>query len=147
MYEAATSVLTEPMDFYYLTRAVLDQSAAHQVLYTEAFLSPDFCGKTELGPWHEYLSAIQEAAPEAEKAHGIVMKGYVTCIRHFGPDKARKAALCAAETSGDFICGFGMGGAETLGLQANYLYIFDLPREAGLRLTTHAGEWGGAESL
>ena len=147
VYETATSVLTEPMDFYRLTRAVLDQSATHGVIYTEAFLSPDFCGQARLGPWREYLSAIQEAAQESEKEHGIVMKGIVTCIRHFGPDKAKKAALCAAETAGDFICGFGMGGAETFGVQEDYIYSFDMAQEAGLRLTTHAGEWGGAESV
>ena len=147
VYEAATSVLTEPMDFYRLTRAVLDQSAAHGVAYTEAFLSLDFCGQAKLGPWREYLSAIQEAAQKAKKSHGIVMKGIVTCIRRLGPDKAKNAALCAAETSGHSICGFGMGGAETFGVQADYLYSFDMAREAGLRLTTHAGEWGGAESV
>ena len=147
VYEAATSVLTEPMDYYRLTRAVLDQSATHRVIYTEAFLSPDFCGQAQLGPWREYLSAIQEAAQETEKKHGIVMKGIVTCVRHFGPEKAKKAALCAAETVGDFICGFGMGGAENFGMQADYLYSFDMAHEAGLRLTTHAGEWGGAQSV
>jgi hypothetical protein len=87
VYEAATSVLTQPLDFYRLTRAVLEQSAAHGVIYTEAFLSPDFCGQAELGPWREYLSAIQEAAADAEKSFGIVMKGIVTCIRHFGAEK------------------------------------------------------------
>ena len=110
------------MDFYRLTHAVLDQSAAHGVVYKEDFLSPDFCGQATLGPWGEYLSAIQKAAQEAEKAHGIVMKLIVTCIRHFGPDKAKNAILCAAETSGGFIRGFGMGGAETFEVQANYLY-------------------------
>ena len=66
VYEAATSVLTQPLDFYRLTRAVLEQSATHGVIYTEAFLSPDFCGQAELGPWREYLSAIQEAATDAK---------------------------------------------------------------------------------
>lgn len=40
-----------------------------------------------------------------------------------------------------------MGGAETVGTQGDYAYSFNLAREAGLRLTTHAGEWGGAESV
>ena len=66
--------LTEPMDFYRLTRAVLDQSASHGVVYTEAFLSPDFCGQAQFAPWREYLSTIHEAAQETEKAHGIVIK-------------------------------------------------------------------------
>ena len=40
-----------------------------------------------------------------------------------------------------------MGGAENVGHQGDYAYAFDLAREAGLRLTTHAGEWGGAASI
>ncbi len=147
IYETATSVLTSPMDFYKLTRAVLEQSAKNGVIYTETFLSPNFCGNAEIGAWREYLSAIEEAANEAEKSSGITMKGIVTCIRHFGAETAKKVALCAAETAGDFICGFGMGGDEAIGMQSDYLDSFDIAREAGLSLTTHAGEWGGAESV
>ena len=40
-----------------------------------------------------------------------------------------------------------MAGAEKIGRQSDYLYSFDMAREAGLSLTTHAGEWGGAESV
>ena len=147
VYEAATSVLTSSDDFYRLTKAVLEQSAQNGVIYTETFLSPDFCGGADVIAWHDYLAAIKEAATEAEKEWGITMRGIVTCIRHFGPDKARSVAFYAAETAGDFIRGFGMGGAETVGTQVDYAYSFNLAREAGLRLTTHAGEWGGAESV
>ena len=147
VYEAACTVLTGPEEFYRLTRAVLDESAAHGVIYSEAFLSPDFCGGGDVGAWKEYLAAIQTAAAEAEAAYGIILKGIVTCIRHFGADQAKTAAKCAAETAGDFITGFGMGGAENFGHQKDYLWSFDCAREAGLRLTTHAGEWGGARSV
>lgn len=147
VYEAATSVLTTPKDFYRLTKAVLEQSAKNGVIYTEIFVSPDFCGGSDLYAWLNYLAAIEEAAMEAEKEWGITMTGIITCIRHFGPDKARNAALCAAETAGEFIRGFGMAGAETVGTQGDYAYSFDLAREAGLKLTTHAGEWGGPESV
>ncbi len=146
-YEAATTVLTGPEEFRRLTKAVLEQSAAQGVIYTEAFLSPNFCGGGDLGAWRDYLAAIQEAAEEAQRDSGIIMRGIVTCIRHEGPDAAKPDALCAAETMGDFITGFGMGGAEDVGHQGDYAYAFDLAREAGLRLTTHAGEWGGAASI
>ena len=147
VYEAATSVLTSPKDFYRLTKSVLEQSSQNGVTYTETFLSPDFCGSADVIAWRDYLAAIEEAATEAKKDWGITMQGIVTCIRHFGPNKAKSAALCAAETAGDFIRGFGMAGAETVGTQGDYACSFDLAREAGLKLTTHAGEWGGAESV
>jgi adenosine deaminase len=143
VYEAATSVLGRPEDYARLTRAVLDQSAAAGVVYTEAFLAPDFCGGRDVGAWRDYLAAIREAA----SGHEVMLRGIVTCVRHFGPERARQSAICAAETAGDFVTGFGMGGDEGVGRQGDFAWAFDCAREAGLRLTTHAGEFGGPESV
>lgn len=147
VYEAATEVLQTPDDFARLTTAVLEESARNGVIYTEAFLSPDFCGGRDVGAWKEYLQAIREAADRAERETGVVMRGIVTCIRHFGPDKAKQTARCAAETAGDWLTGFGMGGDEAQGRQGDFAYAFDMAAESGLRLTTHAGEWGGPDSV
>lgn len=147
VYEAATETLQSPQDFYRLTRAVLDESAAQNVAYTELFISPDFCGGGDIDAWRDYLGAIKTAAKEAEADTGIIARGIVTCIRHFGPDAAKPIARCAAETAGDFIVGFGMGGDESVGAQGDYKWAFECARESGLRLTTHAGEWGGAKSI
>jgi adenosine deaminase len=147
VYEAATSVLKTPEDYARLTTAVLEECAANGVIYAESFISPDFCGGRDVEAWKEYLHAIQEAATKAEADHGIVLKGIVTCIRHFGGEWAKETALCAAETKGDFITGFGMGGDENQFTQGTFKWAYDCAREAGLQLTTHAGEWGGPESI
>ena len=147
VYEAATSVLRAPQDYRRLTHAVLEESAAHGVVYGECFLSPDFCGGRDLGAWREYLHAISEAAAEAERSMGVTLRGIVTCIRHFGPEKARETALCAAETAGDWITGFGIAGDETVLAPKDFLWAFDCAREAGLRITAHSGEWGGPEAI
>lgn len=147
VYEAATQVLQTPRDYQRLTRAVLEECAENGVIYAETFLSPDFCGGRDLHAWRDYLHAIQEEANRAEHDLGITLRGIVTCIRHFGPDKARETAICAAETAGDWITGFGMGGNESIGRQGDFVWAFDCAREAGLRLTTHAGEFGGADSV
>ena len=147
VYEAATSMLTGPEDYARLTRAVLAESAAAGVVYSETFLSPDFCGGRDVGAWTDYLHAIREAAEEAERQDGITLRGIVTCIRHFGPRKAKETALCAAETAGDWLVGFGIAGDEKAGRPGDFAYAFDMAREAGLRLTAHAGEWGGPDSV
>lgn len=141
-YEAATQALQSPDDFKRLTQSVLENLAEHNIVYAEVFISPDFCGGRDLGAWCEYLVAMQEA-----HVAGVTLKGIVTCIRHFGPEKARETAKCAAETAGDWIVGFGMGGAEDVGRATDFAYAFDIAREAGLRLTSHAGEWGGSQSV
>ncbi|TGD64644.1 adenosine deaminase [Tabrizicola sp. WMC-M-20] len=147
VYEAATSALKSPEDYARLTLAVLEESAASGVVYSETFLSPDFCGGRDVGAWREYLHAIREAADQAERTMGITLRGIVTCIRHFGPDKARETARCAADTAGDWIVGFGIAGDEKVLTPKDYLWSFDCAREAGLRLTAHAGEWGGPQSV
>ncbi len=147
VYEAATSVLTTPEDYGRLTRTVLTELAEQGVIYAETFVSPDFCGGGDLGAWREYLHAMQEASAQAEAQDGIILKGIVTPIRQFGPERAKAPAVCAAETVGDWVVGLGMGGDENNGQPRDFRWAFDCAREAGLRLTNHAGEFRGPESV
>jgi adenosine deaminase len=147
IYEAACTTLQTPEDFRRLTMAVLEETAAHGVVYMETFVSPDFCGGGDLSAWKEYLAAMEDAANEAEAKLGITLKGIVTGIRHFGPEACKPAAKCAAETFGNFITGYGMAGGEMAGRPGDYAYSFDMAREAGIPLTCHAGEWGGASMV
>ncbi len=147
VYEAACTVLTSPQDFHDLTRAVLEHSASEGVIYTEAFLSPDFCGGGDLSAWRDYLAAIEAAAVQVRAESRLVMRGCITCIRHFGPEQARQIARCAQETAGKFITGFGIAGDENIMKTKDFVYAFDAAREAGLGLTAHAGEWGGPDSV
>lgn len=140
VYEAAVSVLQTPDDYARLVRAVLEESAASNVIYCGTFLSPDFCGGGDPAAWRDYMTAMREAA-------GPGLKGIVTAIRHFGPEKTRQTAICAAETAGDFIVGFGLAGDERRGAPKDFAWAFDCAREAGLGLTAHAGEFGGPGSI
>ncbi len=147
VYEAATSVLKSPDDYARLTTAICEALAEQGVIYAETFLSPDFCGGGDVAAWRDYLAAIESAAADVQAQGGPILKGIVTCIRHFGPEAAKAPALCAAETTGATIVGFGMGGDEATGHARDYTWAFDCAREAGLHLTTHAGEWGGPDSV
>jgi adenosine deaminase len=147
VYEAACTVLQSPEDYRRLTLAVLEESAAQGVVYSEVFLSPDFCGGGDPAAWRDFLAAIAEAAAKAEARMGIALRGIVTAVRHFGPERAKRAARCAAETAGGFLTGFGLAGDERVGRPRDYAWGFDCAREAGLRITCHAGEWGGPEMV
>ena len=148
VYEAATSVLQTPEDYARLTRAVLEESAENGVIYSETFLSPDFCGGGDVDAWRDYLHAIRETAEAAERDLGITLRGIVTCIRHFGPDRAKPIAECAAETAGDWLVGFGMAGRRDEGEAGRFFCGPSTARgRRGFRITVHAGEWGGAASV
>ncbi|WP_116133231.1 adenosine deaminase [Tropicimonas sp. IMCC34043] len=147
VYEAATAVLSTPEDYARLIAVVTEDLTEQGAIYAETFISPDFCGGGDLAAWREYLQAMQEAAARSEAQGGVILKGIVTPIRHFGPERAKAPALCAAETAGDFIVGLGLAGDEGVGRPRDYIWAFDCAREAGLRLTCHAGEWGGPASV
>ncbi|NPD14582.1 adenosine deaminase [Xinfangfangia sp. D13-10-4-6] len=147
VYEAASSVLRSPRDYQRLLLAVAEESAASGVVYSEIFVSPDLCGGGDTEAFGDYMAALKEAAAEAERGFDVTFRVIATPIRHFGPEKARAAALCAAEKAGDFLTGFGIGGDETRLEPADFAWAFDCAREAGLRLTAHAGEWRGPDGI
>lgn len=142
-YERACEVLKTPEDFARLVSAVLEEQAAHGVIYTEMFLAPDFCGGGDLVAWKEYLAAMSEAALASE----VEARFISTCVRHMGPEQARITARVSAETAGGLLTGFGMGGDESQFTAADFAYAFDMAREAGLGLTSHAGEVEGPNSV
>ena len=124
VYEAATSVLQTPEDFARLTRAVLEESSANGVIYTETFLSPDFCGGRDLSAWREYLAAMCEAAARQEAKLGITSRFISTVVRHFGAENARKTARMSADTASHMLTGFGMGGDENFGDAGDFAWAF-----------------------
>lgn len=147
VYDGACLPLQTPEDFRRLTHAALEETAKHGVIYCETFVSPDFCGGGDVSAWREFLAAMEEGAQEAERDFGIVHKAIVTCLRHEGSEQAKTAAKCAVETMGEYLVGFGMAGAEMMGRPGDFAYSFDMAREAGLKLTCHAGEWGGPDMV
>ena len=147
VYEAACEVLQTPEDFNRLTEAVLAEQAAHGVIYTEHFLASDLCGGGDPEAWDDYLSAMIEGAENAKRDHGIEARFINTCIRHFGPEKAERAAEITANTKNKMLTGFGMGGDESHLMPGDFAKAYQITHEAGLGLTCHAGEINGPEMV
>ncbi len=146
-YEQACTVLRSPEDFKRLVEAVLAESAANGVVYTELFLAPDFCGGGDLIAWKEYLAAMSEGAQTAKSKTGIETRFIATCVRHLGADQAKITSAVAAQTAGGLLTGWGMGGDEAFGNAGDFIYAFEQAAEAGLGITSHAGEVCGAASV
>jgi adenosine deaminase len=58
-----------------------------------------------------------------------------------------QVAQLAAERSGDGVVSFGIGGDEERGPAEWFTEVYRFARASGLRLTAHAGETAGAESV
>lgn len=146
-YHRATVALDSPEAYRRLTEAVLAKSAVDGVVYTELFIAPDICGGGDPGAWADYLAAMTQAAHDARDRLGIEARFISTCIRNLGPDRAEAAARLTAATAGGLLTGWGMGGEERQFRAADFARAFDIARDAGLGITSHAGELAGADSV
>jgi adenosine deaminase/aminodeoxyfutalosine deaminase len=84
----------------------------------------------------------QAAAESPVDVHWIL-----DAVRHFGVQHAMRVAELAAERVNDGVVAFGIGGDEERGPAAWFGEVYRFAKVAGLRLTAHAGETVGPESV
>lgn len=137
LYQHLAALPARAEDHAKLLAAVLEQSAATGVVHCEIRLEPAFIGAADLSAWRDSIQAMAEIAKAAEGQ--ITCRLVPTSLRQQGSDLARLAAICAAETAGDFVTGFALAGDEAIGTPADYTWAFDCAREAGLGLAAQAG--------
>jgi adenosine deaminase/aminodeoxyfutalosine deaminase len=68
-------------------------------------------------------------------------------IRHFGAEHAREVLRWAIKYREHGVVAFGIGGNEAEGPAELFTDVYREAREAGLRLTAHAGETVGPDSI
>ena len=145
-YDAAAALFRSEEDYALLAETYLRSIAEQGAIYSEIFISPDHARLTGLSP-QAYLNGLGEGISRAREAHGIEGRIIITCVRHFGAEQALDVARYAASRPHELVTGFGMGGEERMGSHADFARAFDIARDAGLGITTHAGELVGAESV
>ncbi|WP_011582968.1 MULTISPECIES: adenosine deaminase [Chelativorans] len=145
-YDQAASLFRTQEDYALLAETYLKELAAGGAIYSEFFTSPDHAERAGLSP-QAYTDGLAEGMVQAKAATGIESRMIVTGVRHFGPEAVEKAARFAASCEHPLVTGFGMAGDERAGHPRDFAYAFDIAREAGLGISIHAGEFGGAESV
>src|SRR5205814_6733632 len=91
--------------------------------------------------------AIREEQKEAEKQWPVEVWWNLDAIRQFGPDHVMSIARLAAEYVEDGVISFGIGGDELRGPALLMRDAYRYAKDAGLRLTAHAGETDGPASI
>ncbi len=93
------------------------------------------------------LAAVFDAlAGEAARAHTQV-RWILDATRQWGVEAAKPVFDFAAERIGDGVVAIGIGGIEAEGPARWFAGLYAQARDRGLRLTAHAGETTGPESV
>jgi len=141
-YKSVVERLRTPEDYARITRALMRRLAAETVQYAEITLSAGVVLWKEQAFAPIYTAVRQAAAESPIEVHWIL-----DAVRHFGVEHAMRVAELAAERVNDGVVAFGIGGDEERGPAAWFGEVYRFSKGAGLRLTAHAGETVGPESV
>ncbi|HEX6496648.1 MAG TPA: adenosine deaminase, partial [Acidobacteriaceae bacterium] len=95
------------------------------------------------------FAGMERARLRAEREFGISILWIFDAVRHFGVEEAARVFQKAAEMRAEYpsIIGIGIGGDERRTGAEPFRELYAAARDAGLRLTAHAGETVGPESI
>jgi aminodeoxyfutalosine deaminase len=148
-FKAVSARLKGPDDYELITYNMIRDLAAQGVVHAEVYISFGiiyFWKNQEVEP---YVEAIERGRVRAEKDFGTTIYWLIDAVRHFGAEEAVKVFRKAAELRKLFpsIIGIGIGGDEARGGADIFKESYAEAKAAGLRLTAHAGETIGPESI
>ncbi len=134
--------LETPQHYALALRRLAVSLAAQGVVYAEITLSAGVI------LWKgQDLDAIYSALWEESLRARVELRWILDAVRQFGPEAAVPVAEFAARARDRGVVAFGIGGDEVRGPAREFATVFRAAREAGLRLTCHAGETAGPESI
>jgi len=131
-------------DFEFAAHAFAANLASQNIRYAEAFFSPIDFAPAGLVP-QEIAMAIRRGL---DRVDGVEVALIVDLVRDCGPRKGARTLAAIAEVASDAnVIGIGIGGYEAAHPPEPFKDVYSDARNAGFRLTAHAGEEAGPESV
>lgn len=145
-FGVVTLLIKTPEDYALITTRLAEWLATQNVRYAEVILSAGVLLWKKQSV-EEVFDAVERAAREAQARTGVRLQWIFDAVRHFGVEHVREVLRWAIRFRERGVVAFGIGGDEAGGPAELFVDIFREAREAGLRLTAHAGEAVGPESI
>src|SRR5579863_6242784 len=151
-FKAVTRLLSGPDDYELAAWRMMEGLAAQGVVHAEVYISVGV-----IYMWRNYdphcfepiFAALERARRRALRELGLSLYWIFDAVRHFTVEEAGVVFRKAAEMRRQFpsIIGIGLGGDERRCGSEPFRAFYAQAREAGLRLTNHAGETTGPEAI
>lgn len=146
-FDLPIAIMQDAEALYRVAYELVEDVASDGTRYVEIKWGPLLHVQGGLG-LAEGIAAVAAGTRDAAAATGVVARLVAVALRSHPPD----ANAVMARTAAEFI-DQGLTGFDLAGLEAAYpdplvhARSFDIAREAGLGITIHAGEWGGAAQV
>jgi aminodeoxyfutalosine deaminase len=145
-FKAVTARLLTAEDFELVTYRMMERLRAERVLHAEVYISVGVVHwrKHEFEPLFE---GIQRGRERGQRDFGGSVLWIFDAVRHFGIEPARRVFDLAVRHREYGVTGIGIGGDELRGPAEPFRDLYREAARRGLRLTAHAGESAGPESI
>lgn len=134
--------LRSPYDYTIAARRLFEYLETQRLDYAEVTLSAGVI------LWKKQdLAAIFDALAREAARPRVAIRWILDATRQWGADAARPVFEFAAERRSEGVVAIGLGGFEEQGPAGWYADLYRRARDRGLRLTCHAGETTGPQSV
>ncbi len=131
-------------DFEFAAEAVARHLVEQNIVYVESFFSPSDFRQHGLDP-QGIAKAIRTGL---DRVDGVEIPLIVDLVRDRGPEGTARTLAAIKEVASEArVIGVGIGGFELAHPPEQFAAVYDDAREFGFRLTAHAGEEAGPESV
>jgi len=130
-----------------VTSEAVEDAARDNVRYLELRFTPVALSRMEDFPMREVMDWVITSTQEAAKQYGIKVNLLASVNRHESPELAEQVAALAVDSMSRGVVGLDLAGNEAEFDCKPFIGIFKEARQAGLRLSVHAGEWGPADNV
>ena len=151
-FKAVTGQLVHPEDYELAAWRMMEQLAAQGVVHAEVYISVGviyFWRNHDPHVFEPIFAGLERARMRGERELGLTVYWIFDAVRHFSVDEAARVFRKAAEMRREnpSIIGIGLGGDERRTGSEPFRALYAEAREAGLRLTNHAGETTGPDAI
>ncbi len=148
-FKAVSERLRSPEDYELITYRMLEGLNAQGVVHAEVYVSVGVIYYWRRIRFEPLFQGMERARRRAEQKFGITLYWIFDAVRHFGPEEAARVFRKAAELKQESpsIVGIGIGGDERRTGAEPFRDLYREARDAGLRLTAHAGETTGPDGI
>jgi adenosine deaminase len=130
-----------------VAREAVEDAAQDNCRYLELRFTPVALSRAEGFPLHDVMDWVVTSSQEAAEKYNIKVGLIASVNRHESPELAEQVAWIATEYIKHGLVGLDLAGNEAEFKSEPFYGIFKEAKQAGLRITIHAGEWGPAANV
>ncbi len=145
-FKAVTERLRTADDYELVTYRMMQKLREQNVRHAEVYVSVGVV-HWRGGEFAPLFEGLERGRERGERDFGMSVSWIFDAARHFGVDQAKRVVEEALRLKDRNVVGIGLGGDERRGSPEEFREVYDLARDNGLRLTIHAGETVGPESI